>query len=70
MALLHGHPYLVRQALYLVASGQTSAIDLFQQAVSDRGPFGDHLRYHSEKSFDPAVATAARDMCMQRVWEN
>ena len=46
MELLGGHPYLVRRALYLVAGGRISAADLFGQADDDRGPFGDHLRYH------------------------
>lgn len=46
MALLGGHPYLVRQALYLVASRQITVADLFAEATADRGPFGDHLRYH------------------------
>jgi AAA-like domain/TIR domain/CHAT domain len=46
MELLMGHPYLVRRALYLVASQQMTAKDLFAQARLDRGPFGDHLRYH------------------------
>ena len=44
-ALLGGHPYLVRKALYLVASGSMRAGDLFTQAAEDRGPFGDHLRH-------------------------
>ena len=46
MALLGGHPYLVRRSLYLVASGQYSVTNLFAEATADRGPFGDHLRYH------------------------
>jgi hypothetical protein len=46
MTLLAGHPYLTRRALYLVASGQSTAANLFMHATSDRGPFGDHLRYH------------------------
>ncbi len=46
MALLSGHPYLTRKALYLVASGQVSMPDLLTTATKDRGPFGDHLRYH------------------------
>jgi hypothetical protein len=46
MALLGGQPYLVRRALYLVASGRVPAADLFAQATADRGPFGDHLRNH------------------------
>lgn len=46
MALLGGQPYLVRRALYLVASGRITAADLFAQATADRGPFSDHLRNH------------------------
>ena len=46
MALLGGHPYLTRKALYMVASGQLSMPDLLASATRDRGPFGDHLRYH------------------------
>ncbi|QRK12261.1 AAA-like domain-containing protein [Archangium violaceum] len=44
-ALLGGHPYLIRKALYLVASGSLRVADLFTQAAEDRGPFGDHLRH-------------------------
>jgi hypothetical protein len=46
MDWLAGHPYLVRKALYLVASGQLTVEHLFARASDDRGPFGDHLRYH------------------------
>jgi hypothetical protein len=46
MELLHGHPYLVRRALYLVANGQRPVEQVLEQAASDYGPFGDHLRYH------------------------
>jgi GTPase SAR1 family protein len=44
MALLNGHPYLVRKALYLVASKQITTTELFNDASNTRGPFGDHLR--------------------------
>lgn len=43
MSLLGGHPYLVRRALYMVASKQLDAATLFSSALSDRGPFKDHL---------------------------
>jgi len=46
MVLFGGQPYLVRRALYLVASGRMSAADLFTHAADNDGPFGDHLRYH------------------------
>lgn len=41
--LLGGHPYLVRRALYVVASKQLEAAALFSSALSERGPFGNHL---------------------------
>ena len=41
---LGGHPYLIRQALYLVASGHVIATELLAQATDDYGPFGEHLR--------------------------
>jgi hypothetical protein len=46
MELLGGQPYLVRRALYLVASGHSTAVDLFAHATEDHGPFGDYLRYY------------------------
>ena len=50
--LLHGHPYLVRRALYLVASGRISVEELFQRSAEEQGPFGDHLRYHLSRVYD------------------
>lgn len=44
--LLNGHPYLVRRALYLLASNHLSPTEFFSLASDDRGPFGDHLRHH------------------------
>ena len=46
IVLFGGQPYLVRQALYLVASGRIPATDLFTHATDDGGPFDDHLCYH------------------------
>lgn len=42
--LVAGHPYLVRKALFLVASERFTASDLFADATDDMGLFGDHLR--------------------------
>lgn len=42
--LTSGHPYLVRRALYLVASQQITPDYLFAEAARLEGPFGDHLR--------------------------
>ena len=44
--LIGGDPFLVRRALYLVASGRLTADELFTQAIEDHGPFGDHLCRH------------------------
>lgn len=44
--LLSGHPFLTRLALYLVATGKIDVETLFDRAVEDNGPFGDHLRYY------------------------
>ena len=46
MVLLGGHPFLVRRALYLLASGQISSVDLFNNATAQNGAFADHLRHH------------------------
>ncbi|MEH2161464.1 MAG: AAA-like domain-containing protein [Nostoc sp.] len=46
IALLGGHPYLIRLALYSVASQRLSATELFAKATTDNGPFGNHLRNH------------------------
>lgn len=50
--LLNGHPYLVRKALYLAASGQKSMDEVLAKADRDDGPFGDHLRYHLFRIYD------------------
>jgi hypothetical protein len=44
--ILGGHPYLIRQALYLAATGAYTAAEIIEGAASDRGAFGEHLRYH------------------------
>jgi hypothetical protein len=45
-ALVGGHPYLVRKALFMVASGRMTSADVLDAAAHERGPFGDHLRNH------------------------
>ena len=46
MELVGGHPYLVRQALYVLATERWSLAQLRDEAGKDSGPFGDHLRRH------------------------
>ncbi len=55
--LLGGHPYLTRRALYLIASQRISAEELLKEAIDERGPFGDHLRYHLFRLYgkDPLI---------------
>ncbi|MEM1242152.1 MAG: AAA-like domain-containing protein, partial [Cyanobacteria bacterium P01_H01_bin.26] len=52
MKLVNGHPYLVRKALYLVASDRMTAQELFTRARDESGPFGDHLKYHLFRMYD------------------
>lgn len=66
MQLVNGHPYLVRRALYLVASGQITVKDLFAQATAERGPFGDHLRYHLFRMYDKAELVQGLLQVMRR----
>jgi hypothetical protein len=63
IGLVGGHPYLVRQAFYLVAAGHLTAADLLARAGQDAGPFDDHLRYHLYRLQDaPALGAAFRQI--------
>lgn len=44
--LVGGRPYLVRQALYSMATRNWSLKMLEENGADDRGPFGDHLRWY------------------------
>lgn len=59
MVLVGGHPYLVRQAYYTLASEGLSLADLLAVASSPEGPFGKHLLFyqHSLKK-NPALMAA------------
>ena len=46
MALVNGHPYLVRVALYEIARGRMTLQKLQQVAATEEGPYSDHLRRH------------------------
>ncbi len=43
MALLQGHPYLVRKALYILTMQKYSVDQFVQNACDENGPFSDHL---------------------------
>jgi serine/threonine protein kinase len=66
MELLHGHPYLVRRSLYLIASGRLTPAELFSQATNDRGPFGDHLRNQLFRLYDKPELVETLGMVIQR----
>jgi hypothetical protein len=46
MECVGGHPYLVRQALYVMVSHHLSLEALLQKAPQNDGPFGAHLRFY------------------------
>jgi class 3 adenylate cyclase len=46
MAMVGGHPYLVRVALYRIARQDMTLEQLLQAAPTEAGPYGDHLRRH------------------------
>ncbi len=63
MALVGGHPYLVRQAYYTLASEGLSLPDLLRVASSPEGPFGKHLLFylHSLRK-NPTLAAAFQQL--------
>ncbi len=46
MAMVGGHPYLVRVALYHIARQEITLARLLETAATDAGLYGDHLRRH------------------------
>jgi hypothetical protein len=46
MAMVGGHPYLIRVALYQIARNESTLDDFLKIAPTDAGPYGDHLRRH------------------------
>ncbi len=46
MAMVGGHPYLVRRAFYQIAKGRMSLKQLLQSAPTEGGTYGDYLRRH------------------------
>lgn len=42
--LVHGHPFLIRTALYYLTNHRLSVQELLSRACDDNGPFSEHLR--------------------------
>jgi transcriptional regulator with XRE-family HTH domain len=59
MALVGGHPYLVRQAYYTLVSEGLSLADLTAVAGSPDGPFGKHLLFYQHSLKKNPVLMAA-----------
>lgn len=64
-ALLDGHPYLLRKALYDIARGTLTLEELLQVAPTEAGPYSDHLRRHLLNIMDdPALVAAMKEVVM------
>ena len=66
--LVGGHPYLVRQSLYVLSTNRVGSLaDLLASADDDGGPFGDHLRRHLfGLSKRPHIASAFKTVVREK----
>ncbi len=63
MAMVGGHPYLVRQALYHIARKKITLEKLLQVAPTEEGPYSDHLRRHlNNLEENPELLTAIKQI--------
>jgi len=74
MELVGGHPYLVRQALYTLATENCSLTELQQKATDSDGPFGKHLRFYRHSldqspDLQQALAKIVRDQDSKEIEE-
>ncbi|MGK7901718.1 MAG: AAA-like domain-containing protein [Hormoscilla sp.] len=68
MAMVGGHPYLVRMALYQIARGRMSLPELLQIAPTEEGPYCDHLRRHLYNlEENPELAAAIKQVLAANV---
>ena len=71
MALLNGHPFLTRLALYKMVAEKMPWADLKRDAPTDYGPFGDHLRHQYWIIHDkPELKNALRDIILTQCCPN
>jgi serine/threonine protein kinase len=59
IAMVGGHPYLVRKALYEIARGKITLSQLLQIAPTEQGMYSDHLRRHLYNLQEDAKLVAA-----------
>lgn len=63
MALLGGHPYMLRLALYHIAHHNMTVEQLLAEAHTEAGIYGDHLRRHLWNiENDPEIQDAVKSM--------
>ena len=63
MAMVGGHPYLVRLALYHLAQQDMTLAELLTDAPTDAGIYGEHLRRHLwNLQQHPDLAAALEDV--------
>jgi hypothetical protein len=67
IALLNGHPFLTRLALYKMVAEGLSWADLRQQAPTENGLFGDHLRHQYWIIYDkPELRNALKEIILTK----
>lgn len=63
MSMVGGHPFLIRVALYYIARGELSLIQLLRISPTEAGLYSDHLRRHLWNLEQyPALAEAMREV--------
>ncbi len=70
MDLVGGHPFLIRVALYQLATGKFDLSTLLAQATEDSGPFKEHLQYYHQHILEkPALKEALAYICRHHTYE-
>jgi hypothetical protein len=64
--LVSGHPYLVHYAIYSISNNNYDAEHLFKRALSDDGPFADHLNHLLFKLYGKPELTKAMRRIIHR----
>ncbi len=69
MAMVGGHPYLVRKALDYIKRQQVTLDEFLQAAPTEAGPFSAHLRRHlGNLQQHPELATALNEVVQVNGW--
>jgi hypothetical protein len=65
MTMLGGHPYLIRVALYHLATGRYTLPELLAIAPTEEGPYAEHLRRHLQNLEESPDLLAAMRTVLQ-----